>query len=190
MASQTFEAIVRNNLLARWSAHRAAKLRTLIWRFVVRNVLSNRSRVEAGREPGGSREHGGRLDPGTSTNPATCPQTTTAAKSRVHFIGAAWAEDLVQQAVDGLLTEYNQQGHPDRFRVLFGRICEELSVVEIAAALKLSPVAVETHYRQARQRLSERLQELVRWQARRYSAADGEDREFDVEWNKLGRFLQ
>jgi DNA-directed RNA polymerase specialized sigma24 family protein len=148
--------------------------------------LSNRSRVEAGRVRV-VREHGGQLDRylddlGDMTGDDDSSEISSA-------FYAAWAEDLVQQAVDGLLTEYNQTGKGDRFRVLFGRICDEMSVVEIAAALKLTPTAVETHYRQARQRLSERLQELVRWQARRYSASDGEDAEFEVEWNRLGKFL-
>lgn len=185
VASLTLEAIVRNNLLARWSAHRSAKLRTLIC-AVVRNVLSNRSRVEAGRVRV-VREHGGQLD--RYLDDLGEPTADDESSEIASAFYAAWAEDLVQQAVDGLLTEYNESGKGDRFRVLFGRICEEMSVVEIAAALKLTPAAVETHYRQARQRLAERLQELVRWQARRYSATDGQDAEFDVEWNRLGQFL-
>src|SRR5262245_3212426 len=47
VAAATFEALVANRLLARWVSDRAAKLRTLLC-AVVRNVLSNRARVQAG----------------------------------------------------------------------------------------------------------------------------------------------
>ncbi len=60
VAAETLEAIVKNNLLARWSANRSAKLRTLIC-AVVRNILANRARVASGREHL-VRDHGGQLD--------------------------------------------------------------------------------------------------------------------------------
>jgi pimeloyl-ACP methyl ester carboxylesterase len=60
VASETLEAIVKNNLLARWSANRSAKLRTLIC-AVVRNILSNRARVETGRDRL-IQDHRGQLD--------------------------------------------------------------------------------------------------------------------------------
>src|SRR5262245_52690098 len=49
VASLTFEAVVTNQLLARWVLNHSAKLRTLLC-SVVRNILSNRARVHAGRE--------------------------------------------------------------------------------------------------------------------------------------------
>src|SRR4051812_12709220 len=48
VASQTFLAIVQQELLARWVSAHSAKLRTLLC-TVVRNVLANRARVQAGR---------------------------------------------------------------------------------------------------------------------------------------------
>src|SRR5262245_38766762 len=44
IASQTFEAVLRNQLLARWVANRSAKLRTLLC-AVVRRVIANRQRL-------------------------------------------------------------------------------------------------------------------------------------------------
>src|SRR5260370_41996828 len=60
VATEVFEAIFKNQLLERWSKMRSAKFRTLIC-CVVRNVLSNRFRVGAGRARL-VREHGGMLD--------------------------------------------------------------------------------------------------------------------------------
>src|SRR5262245_13944236 len=48
VASQTFMALLSNQLISRWTTHKSAKLRTLLC-SVVRNVLSNRARVQAGR---------------------------------------------------------------------------------------------------------------------------------------------
>ena len=49
VASETFEAILRNKLLSRWAADRSSKLRTLLC-TVVRHVLGNRARVQQGRQ--------------------------------------------------------------------------------------------------------------------------------------------
>src|SRR5689334_8157671 len=93
VASETLEAIVKNNLLARWSANKSAKLRTLIC-AVVRNVLSNRARVATGRDRI-VREHACELDrylDVTSVDPEGEPAESTDA------FYSAWAEDIVQKA--------------------------------------------------------------------------------------------
>ncbi len=185
VASEALEAIVKNNLLARWSADRSAKLRTLIC-TVVRNILSNRARVATGRDKV-VRDHGGELD--RYLDLSACGPDDAAIESADAFY-AAWAEDLLNQAVEGLLAEYNQAGKGDYFRVLHGRICEEMPFADIAASLKLTPAAAEAHFRQAKQRLSDRLQDLVRWQVGRYSSAADADAEFVVEWSRLGDHLR
>ncbi|MGE5193387.1 MAG: hypothetical protein ACM3U2_12910, partial [Deltaproteobacteria bacterium] len=53
-----------------------------------------------------------------------------------------------------------------------------------------TPAAAEAHFRQAKQRLSIRLQDLVRWQVGRYSSAEEADDEFVVEWARLGDHLR
>jgi RNA polymerase sigma factor (sigma-70 family) len=185
VASETLAAIVKNNLLARWSANRSAKLRTLIC-AVVRNILSNRARVASGRNHL-VRDHRGQLD--RYLDVFTLSPADVSAESSDAFY-AAWAEGLLNQAVEGLLQEYNQAGKGDYFRVLYGRICEDMPVAEIAAALKLTPGAADSHFRQARERLSDRLQDLVRFQVGRYTNADQAAGEFVVEWKRLGDFLR
>lgn len=185
VAAETLEAIVKNNLLARWSANRSAKLRTLIC-AVVRNVMSNRARVASGRDRI-VREHAGELDrylDVSQVDPAGEPSEST------DGFYAAWAADVVQKAVDVLFAEYHAAGNGDAFRVLHGRLCEEMSVEEIAAALSLTPSIVEAQYRRARNRLGERLEELVRRQTGRYSCADECDSEFTVEWARLADYLR
>jgi RNA polymerase sigma factor (sigma-70 family) len=184
VASETLEAIVKNNLLSRWSTDRSAKLRTLIC-AVVRNVLSNRARVEVGRARI-VREHAGELDRYAAADGVNPDDASTEATDAFY---AAWADDLVQQAVDGLLAEYNAARNGDCFRILYGRLCEEMPMSEIAAALKLTPAAAESQFRKAKERLSERLQELVRGQVGRYSSPDEAEDEFVVEWSKLRNHL-
>ena len=43
VASATFEAVLRNRLIERWTTNRASKLRTLLC-TVVRQILANRAR--------------------------------------------------------------------------------------------------------------------------------------------------
>src|SRR4051794_24474589 len=55
VASETFLVLVKNRLLARWIDQPAARLRTLLC-AVVRNILANRGRKEAGRSDA-ARDH-------------------------------------------------------------------------------------------------------------------------------------
>jgi len=184
VASETLGAFIRNNLLSRWSADRSAKLRTLIC-AVVRNVLSNRVRVEGGRARL-VREHGAALDryaAADGIDPAGLSTET------VDAFYAAWADDLVQQAADGLLAECHAAGKGDSFRVLYGRICDEMPMSEIAAALNLAPAAADTQFRQAKERLSEQLRRLVHGQVDRYCRPEEADREFEIEWSRLRDYL-
>ncbi|HLJ12530.1 MAG TPA: sigma-70 family RNA polymerase sigma factor [Planctomycetaceae bacterium] len=185
VASETLEAIVKNNLLARWSTNRSARLRTLIC-AVVRKVLANRIRVATGRDRA-VRENADQLERYLDVS-GLDPEDASQESSDAFY--AAWAEDILQQTVEGLLTEYNQAGKGDCFRVLYGRLCEDMPMSEIAVALRLTPGAAESHYRQAKQRLAERLQELVRWQVGRYSSSDGAEAEFIAEWGRLGEYLR
>ena len=183
VASETLEVIVRNNLLARWSANRSSKLRTLIC-AVVRNIISNRARLATGREKV-VRDHRGELD-----RYLGLPENTIEDPAADDAFYAAWAEDLLNHAVDGVLTEYNQSGKGDYIRVLYDRLCKDMPYQEIAEDLKLTPAAVESRFLQAKQRLSERLQDLLRWQVGRYSSTGEAEDEFVVEWGRLGDHLR
>jgi RNA polymerase sigma factor (sigma-70 family) len=185
VASLTFEALVRNRLLARWVSDRAAKLRTLLC-GVVCNVLANRARVQSGRERL-VREHGGRL-----ANRPGLPVVTSleVGAEQVDAFYAAWAEEILQQAVEALLAEYHQAGKGDYFRVLYGRVCEQMTMPEIAQALNLTTSTAENYFKRARDRLAQKLQELVRNHLLHYCPEAELEAEFEAEWGRLGQYLQ
>lgn len=178
VASQTFDAILQAQLLNRWTQSRTAKLRTLIC-AVVRKILSNRFRVERGRVEL-TKEHAEELERYVQFNDESPDR-----REDDDLFYVAWVEELVHRAVEQLLDEYNGTGRGDYFRVLHGRICEELSFAEIAEGLELAPSAVDNYYRHVRRRLSEVLQELVLAHARRYCEPADSDDEFQREWREL-----
>jgi RNA polymerase sigma factor (sigma-70 family) len=179
VASQTFEALLTNQLLSRWMVNRSAKLRTLLC-TVSRNVMSNRARVEQGRARL-IREH---LEQGGELGGVEAPA------EQVDLFYAAWVEDLLEQAVELLLGEYLQSGKNDYFRVLHGRICEELSMNEIAECLGLKVTTAENFYKSARKRLASIFEDLMREHVGRYAAEDSAGEEFTAEWARLGNHLQ
>ncbi len=176
-ASQTFAALLKNQLLARWSVARSAKLRTLLC-AVVRNTLANHARVET-RRAELLREEG----------PVFLPPSAEAAVEQEDAFYAAWVEDLVCRAIDRLMKKLHEQGRGDHFRVLHGRICEEMTFPEIAAALHLTTTQAESAYRQARQHLAEDLKDLLRFHVSRYCPPDDVAEEFAAEWTRLGEHL-
>jgi DNA-directed RNA polymerase specialized sigma24 family protein len=185
VAAQTFEVLVRNQLLAHWVLKRSAKLRTLLC-AVVRNVLSNRGRVEAGRARL-LREHGGRLD---DRGAFPLVASLDAPADQVDAFHAAWVEELVQQAVERLLADYHREGKGDAFRVLYGRLCDGMTMAEIALALDLTISQAENAFKHARKSLGQRLEELVRGHVGRYCPADAVEGEFAAEWGQLGEYLK
>lgn len=181
VAAMVFEAVVQNRLLERWVDARTARLRTLLC-AVVLNVLSNRARVSSGRKRI-ALEHGGMLDRYREPGPSESLGTHDDA------FYAAWGDEILQGAIDRLLDEYTSDGKGDYFRVLYGRICERMTVPQIAAALEIRQTSVENYYRDARQKLGAALEELVRQHVRRYSPPESLLDEFAAEWERLGAFL-
>lgn len=185
VASLTFEALLKSQLLQRWNAYRYARLRTLLC-TVVRNVLSNRARVEVARERI-VRDHGGLLNryvevPGEDG--------VDAPQDQLDAFYAAWVDDVLHSVVEGLLVEYNRMGKGDYFRVLYGRLCEDLTLPEIAAALGIKLTSAENYLRHMRQQLGSRLQETVRNRILRYASPDRVEAEFAAEWSQLGDYLR
>lgn len=178
VASHTFEALLTNRLLARWVDNRSAKLRTLLC-AVTRNVMSNRARVEQGRARL-LRDH---LERGGELGGLDAPV------EQVDAFYAAWVEDLVEQAVERLLSECHAQAKGDYFRVLYGRICEEMSMPEIASLLGLKLTSAENFYKAARKRLAAILQEQVQDHVSRYAPAGDAPHESSQEWQALGDYL-
>lgn len=185
IAAATLEAVIRNGLLERWVGDRRARLRTLLC-GVVRRALANDSRKRS-REGRHLREYlrelslAGRID-------ELCVETIPGEEADAFY--QAWAEELLQSAVESLLDDYHREGRGNYFRVLFGRICEGLAVKEVADALGLKVDDVDNYFRHARSRLEHRLRELVRWHVVRYSGHDAASEEFLHEWNRLGDFLE
>ena len=181
VASRVFEAIVKNRLLERWVDAPSAKLRTLICSVTI-NILANRARVDLGRRRL-VREHGGMLD---RYGEADAKEPTADSDDAFY---AACADQIVQTAVDRLLAEYTAAGKGDYFRVLHGRICDEMTMPQIAEALQLKLTTVENYFRHARERLGEKLRDLVRQHVGRYSPPELAANEFALEWDRLGKWL-
>src|SRR5262249_24423113 len=182
VASLTFEVLLTNRLLARWVLNRSAKLRTLPC-SVVRNILSHAARVHSGRERI-LREISEQPDPGRTF------QSLDAPEDQVDAFYASWVADLLEQAAQSLMDEYHADGKGDYFRVLYGRICEEMTMPEIADSLGLPLTTVENYFKAARKRLADRLQELVRAHASRYCPQEDLEEEWQSEWNRLGEHLK
>ncbi len=185
IASVTLEVLIRNSLLERWVGDRRARLRTLLC-GVVRRALSNHTRRKM-REGHHLREYLnelnllGRVD-------EFYDESIPGDEADAFY--QAWAEELLQSAVESLLDDYHREGRGDYFRVLFGRVCEGLPVKEIADALGLKTADVDNYFRHARSRLEHRLRELVRWHVVRYSGNEAASEEFLHEWHRLGDFLE
>lgn len=184
VTSCTFEVLLRAKLLSRWVSDRRARLRTLLC-TVVRNLIANRERQQAGRERL-LRDNGVFLHHFASQLDAI--QNVSEPETHNAFY-AAWAEELLENAMEQLLGEFHREGKGDHFRVLHGRICEGLRVPEIALSLNLPVASVDNHYRRAKQRLRELLERQVREHVERYSEPKDVSAEFQREWQDLGEFL-
>lgn len=178
VASTTFEALVENDLLERWSRDRRSKLRTLLCR-VVRNEIANRTRKVERRQRLVD-EHGGALDDYGDTAPSD---------EQLDVFYASWAEHVLRATVDELMNEYFARGRGDYFRVLYGRICEGMSNREVAEGLGIPVTDVENRYRHARDRLRALLETRVRTLTARYAATEDGPTEFEGEWRQLGEWL-
>jgi RNA polymerase sigma factor (sigma-70 family) len=185
IASQTFEALIRNELLVRWVANRGAKLRTLLCK-VIRNVLANKQRVEMGRARL-LRENADVID---DRNGVCVVRDLEVSAEEIDAFYTAWVEQLLDLAVEAILAEYHRAGKGDCFRVLYGRLCEGMTAQEIATALNLRVTVVENYYKSARHRLTKELESQVRQHVTRYCLDEDIEGEFRAEWTQLGTYLQ
>ena len=176
VASQTFLVLWQNRLLTRWVSHRSAKLRTLLC-SVARNILSNRRRLQGTRQRLWQEvaDHAEELS--RSRNPDT------------DAFYAAWVEDLLAAALETLARECHRNGQGDQVRVLYGRICEDLSFAEIAKTLDITVSSADYYFRRARARLGTVLEETVRSHVARYCGEAQAEVEFAHEWQRLGEYL-
>jgi RNA polymerase sigma factor (sigma-70 family) len=185
VASETFVAILRNQLLQRWVADRSAKLRTLLC-TVVRHILSKRARLQKGRRRllrENLHELLGRTD----------LPTIKATNGRVEHIDefyAAWVEGILLQALDLLMREYEHRGKVDYFRVLHRRVCEKMTALQISRALGIKTTTVRSHYRAACKRLRAKLRQLLYKHVYRYCDLRDLNAEFESEWRQISQHLK
>lgn len=184
VAGKTFEVLVTQQLLAKWQAKPDAKLRTLLC-DVVRKVLANRARVDSGRKR--------LLREYVEQAPADGPLAVrTSAEPTVEPVDAfyvAWVEETLLRCAEELQTELHREGKADYFRVLYGRLCEDLTMPDIASALGLPLTSVENHYRAVKKRLAQKLELDVRNYVARYGTGPDFDAEFREEWGRLAEYL-
>lgn len=169
ITADVFETLWLNDLLARWTDNRAAKLRTLIC-TVARNLMVQRFRSTKSVES-------------LSVEPADAD-----AESDCFY--AAWAEDLLRRSLDQVAAQYRREGQSDYLRVFLGRTSEGLSIRDVADSLGLPPSAVDHHYRHVRDRLRDELAQLLREQVAKCCVPDDVETEFAREWEALHRHLQ
>jgi RNA polymerase sigma factor (sigma-70 family) len=181
VASQTFEVLLTNRLLTRWSSQRSAKLRTMLC-AVVRNILANRARVQQGRKQ--------LLQQQAQSGGDGVWHAEDATSEQVDVFYAGWVEDLLGQAAEALQTQLHQEGKGDYFRVLYGRVCEGLKMKEISDALDIKIASAENYFKSARKRLADQIQNSVRQHVSRYCAADEVQEEFRGEWNQLTEYVR
>lgn len=177
IASQTFEVLLKGDLLGRWASAPQAKLRTLLCQIVIklqanaRRAAFNRERMLQELRDAGA--YGAEVSP-----------------TQQDAFLAAWVEDMLQHCLHHLALEYHREGRGDYFRVLHGRLCEEMTIAEVAAALEISVANVDNFYRHVRQRLHDKLEAGVRSHAYRYASPDEAESEFAAEWSRLGAYLR
>jgi RNA polymerase sigma factor (sigma-70 family) len=176
VAGQTFEVLWESRLLVRWIANHTARLRSLLC-SVTRKILANRHRVRAGRD---------RIARDAADQWAQA-EATDDQQAEVFY--GAWLEDLLRQAVESIVANYYRESKGDYVRVLYGRLCQQLSIAELAGALEIRPSTVDNYFRHARQRLAESLQALLRQQIDCYTAPEQAEQEFQTEWQQMGVYL-
>jgi RNA polymerase sigma factor (sigma-70 family) len=178
VSSQVFEILYRKSLLESWLSRPEARFKTLLC-TVVRNVVQNTVRSQRTAARHAAEQFRQAQDLG---DPAT--------HHDLDLFYAIWAEELLRTAVQSLMTDYHREGKGDYFRVLHGRIGERMAVKEIAEQLDLKPTDVENYLRNARKRLADRIEQLVRKEASYYTDLSELDTEFQHEWQRLADVLQ
>jgi RNA polymerase sigma factor (sigma-70 family) len=185
IAGVTFQALVEGSLLNRWISAPQSRLRTLLCR-VVRNVIANRARVQSGRERIQQEQRQLLASLGT----VGVEEDPADGSSLEDAFYAAWGAELLQTCLQSLQDEYLRTGRGDYFRVLYGKVCEELSNQQVADALGIKVTDVENYYRRAHQHLGERLKDVLSDHVRRYCNPQDVDDEIRTEWERLGQYLR
>ena len=101
----------------------------------------------------------------------------------------AWVDEVLRQTINHLMHQLHRDGKGDYFRVLYGRLCEELTIPQIANALDLETTTVENYFKAAKKTLAGELERRVRKHVIDYCGEDSAAEEFAAEWKRLGDHL-
>ena len=170
-----FEVLLRKSLLKQWHETPKAKLRTMLCAVTCR-VQANYARSKTRREISA-----GNLDLDPDTIAANEPE-------KLDIFYTAWVEDLLQKCLNQLVLDYHRQGKGDYVRVIYGRVCEGLTIAQVAEALTIPRTAVDNYFRHAKKKLHDTLRSAVQSHVLRYSG-DGALAEFETEWGTLANYL-
>lgn len=184
VAAETFQTLIRSDLLARWRKNRAARLRTLLC-AVARNIIANQARIDQGRK----RILRELAQKSQDEIPDSIWTALEPSDEQVDAFYGAWVDDLLARCVDSLLTELHRTGKGDYFRVLYGRLCEELSMPDIAEMLQIKTTTAENHFKAAKKRLAAELERAVRAHVQKYCDEASVEEEFRAEWAQLSEYL-
>ncbi len=183
LASATFAILISKDLLSAWASNPAAKLRSLLCR-IVRNLLANQARIKQGRTEN-LRKNIGLLKGMESIHLEEAAENA----EELDAFFESWVDEVVQDAVDELFQECQKSGRGDVFRVLYGRICEQMPMQDIAQCLRISPDAAQNHFKLGRQLLDQFLRNSVQTRVHRYASPLHAKAEFEAEWQALSESL-
>ncbi len=179
ITAEAFKALISANLLSRWLEDRRSKLSTLLC-TVVTNLISNRARVQSGRE---------KIMAVISQDLEADVVDRQMSSSEDSFYGA-WADELLLTTLHQLRSDYFKQGRINAFRVFYGKVHEGLSNPEIAECLNIKVTDVENYYKRVRQQFSDRLRAAIEENVRKYGYRESIAEEVELEWRELGQYLK
>lgn len=181
VAGSTFEILIRNRLLLRWSEEQTARLRTLLC-SVVRKQLANRRRKKENRQI--------QLPLGIpASDDGQDLEIEVPAEERASFEGL-WVDEILVRTLAAVRSSCLRDGKINQFRTLFGRVCEDMTNSEVADCLKVPLTTAEAWYQQARNRLSDALRQQVHNVVSQYADPKHYDSEFQNEWSDLADYLR
>ncbi|MFH1303314.1 MAG: hypothetical protein ABIK07_19790 [Planctomycetota bacterium] len=179
ITAEAFKTLLSADLLSRWLKDRRSRLSTLLC-TVVRNLISNRARVQSGRE-----KIMNEITPVLAAE--IVGRQSDPAEDRFY---ESWVEELLQTTLQQLQQDCLRKGRVDAFRVFYGKSLEGLSNPEMAQYLNLKVTDVENYYKRTRGQFTDRLRAAIEEHVRRYGYRDNFTEEVEMEWQTLGEYLK
>lgn len=180
IAAETFVILLQQHLLTKWLSDRRSKLRSLLF-AVVSNLISNRARINTGRER--------KRDQVVESFVDTLNTAAAQEKAQSEVLDAEWYQEILRRAFEEEMRRCMTHGKMDDFRIFYGRIVEGMPNSEIADSLGLTVAGVESRYRRIREDFTVRLRTAIRQSVERYGRQETADEDFESEWRDFSRFL-